>query len=185
MTELALHILDIANNSTRAGAKTVTIAIACDTALDELSITVSDDGCGMSAELCARVVDPFATTRTTRRVGLGIPLFKQAAEQSGGSFSIKSELGKGTVTKAVFKLKSVDRVPMGDIATTLATLIGSAPETDFVFDYRVDEKKYAFSTVDVRNVLGDDVLLSEPEVVLYIREMLAENIENINGGLTI
>ena len=185
MTELALHILDIANNSTRAEAKTVTIKVFADVEKDELYISVSDDGKGMSEELLASVTDPFATTRKTRKVGLGIPLFKQASEMSGGTFSIESVLGKGTTTTATFKLSDIDRVPLGDLASTMTTLIGGAPETDFVLYYAVNGREYEFSTVEVREVLGEDVPLGEPEVIAYIGEMLAENIENINGGITI
>lgn len=185
MTELALHILDVANNSTRANAQNVAVTVAIDTANDELAITVADDGNGMSKELLAEVTDPFVTTRKTRRVGLGIPLFKQAAEQSGGSFSIESELGKGTTTKATFKLSSVDRVPMGDLASTLVALISGSPNVDFTLVYSVDGRGYAFSTVDARKVLDCGIPLSAHRVNSYIREMLAENIENINGGKTI
>ena len=104
---------------------------------------------------------------------------------SGGTFSIESVLGKGTTTTATFKLSDIDRVPLGDLASTMTTLIGGAPETDFELYYAVNGREYEFSTVEVREVLGEDVPLSEPEVIAYIGEMLAENIENINGGITI
>ena len=181
MTELALHILDIANNSTRAKAKNVTVSVTADTKADTLTISVSDDGCGMDKELLKRVMDPFATTRTTRKVGLGIPLFKQAAEFTGGSFSIESEIGKGTVTKAVFGLSHIDRVPLGKLGSTMATLIGGFPDVDFVLEYAVDNKKYEFSTLKLKEIM-DGVPLNEPEVLNYIEDMIDENIENINGG---
>lgn len=181
MTELALHILDIANNSTRAKAKNVAISVVADTAADTLTITVSDDGCGMDKELLERVTDPFSTTRTTRKVGLGIPLFKQAALLTGGSFSIESEPGKGTVTKAVFGLRHIDRVPLGNLGSTMTALAGGFPDTDFTLLYEWDGKKYEFSTVKFKEVL-DGVPLSEPEVLNYIEDMIDENIENINGG---
>ena len=185
MTELALHILDIANNSTRAKAKTVTIKVIADTNSDELVISIADDGTGMSEKLLASVTDPFATTRTTRKVGLGIPLFKQASETSGGTFSIESVLGKGTTTTATFKLSNIDRVPLGDLPSTMTTLIGGAPETDFELYYAVDGREYSFATAEVREILGEEVPLGEPEVIAYIGEMLADNIKNINGGITI
>ncbi len=182
MTELALHILDIAKNSTRAKAKRVQIEVIASTLADKLTLSVSDDGCGMDEELLKSVTDPFSTTRKTRKVGLGIPLFKQAAEQSGGELIIESQKGVGTKTTATFTLSDIDRVPLGDIAATISTLIGGSPETDFTLYYSVDEKSYEFDTALVREVM-EGVPLSEPEVLGYIEEMIAENIENINGGI--
>ena len=184
MTELALHILDIAKNSTRAKAKTVTVSVKVDTKLDELSIEISDDGTGMSEELLSAVTDPFATTRTTRKVGLGIPLFKQSSELAGGQFSIKSKLGEGTTTRATYQLSHIDRVPMGDLAGSMAVLIGGSPEVDFVLNYEVDGRSYLFETATVREIM-EGIPLNEPEVLNYIQEMMAENIENINGGIII
>ena len=181
MTELALHILDIANNSTRAGAENVSVSVSADTVKDTLTIIVSDDGCGMDKQLLARVTDPFATTRTTRKVGLGIPLFKQAAELTGGGLDIESRPGEGTTVKATFGLKHIDRVPLGKLGQTLATLIGGAPDTEFSLVYELDGRKYEFSTLAAKAVM-DGVPLSEPEVSAYIGDMIDENIENINGG---
>lgn len=184
MTELALHILDIANNSTRAKATEIKISVVADSREDLLTISVADNGCGMSEELLARVTDPFATTRTTRKVGLGIPLFKQAAESTGGALTITSKVGVGTTTTATFTLSHIDRVPMGDLTATMTTLIGGAPETDFVLHYEVDGRAYEFDTSPVREIM-EGIPLSEPEVLGYIGEMIAENIENINGGIII
>ncbi len=182
MTELALHILDIAKNSTRANAKNVRIEVVASTTEDVLTISISDDGCGMDEKLLESVTDPFSTTRSTRKVGLGIPLFKQAAEYSGGSFSIESKLGIGTTTTASFTLSDVDRVPLGDLAATISTLIGGSPETDFQLSYSFNGKAYEFDTAAVREIM-EGVPLSEPEVLGYIEAMIAENIENINGGI--
>lgn len=181
MTELALHILDIAKNSTRANAKNVVISVIADTRADTLRISVSDDGCGMDKELLSRVTDPFSTTRTTRRVGMGIPLFKQAAELTGGGLTIESTEGVGTETTAVFGLSHIDRVPIGNLGATMTALIGGSPDVDFRLLYEVDERKYEFSTVRVRELM-DGVPLTEPEVLSYIGDMIDENIENINGG---
>lgn len=181
MTEIALHILDIANNSTRAEANNVDITIDADSAKDTLKVTVADDGKGMSEELLSRVTDPFATTRTTRKVGLGIPLFKQAAEVTGGSLKIRSGIGKGTTVTATFGLKHIDRVPLGDVGATMATLIGGSPRTDFTLSFKSDGKTYDFSTKAVKEILGD-VPIESSEVLSYVREMIDENIENINGG---
>ncbi|MBR2989134.1 MAG: ATP-binding protein [Clostridia bacterium] len=184
MTELALHILDIAKNSTRAKAKNVTISVFVSTTQNSLVIEIADDGTGMSEELLARVTDPFSTTRTTRKVGLGIPLFKQSSELCGGEFSIKSKLGEGTVTRASYVLNHFDRVPLGDLAGSIAILIGGSPEVDFTLDYRVDDRRYLFKTAEVREIL-EGIPLNEPEVLNYIQDMMAENIENINGGIII
>jgi hypothetical protein len=184
MTELALHILDIANNSTRAKATEVKISVVADSERDLLKISVSDNGCGMDKQLLERVTDPFATTRTTRKVGLGIPLFKQAAESTNGTFNIESEVGVGTTTTATFTLSHIDRVPMGDLTATMTTLVGGAPETDFVLYYEVNGKSYEFNTSPIREIM-EGIPLSEPEVLSYIGEMIAENIENINGGIII
>ena len=184
MTELALHILDIAKNSTRAKATKVTINVWVSTVKNELVIEIADNGSGMDEELLARVTDPFSTTRTTRKVGLGIPLFKQSSELCGGEFTIKSKLGEGTVTRATYELNHLDRVPMGDLAGSIAVLIGGSPEVDFTLDYRVDERQYLFSTEPIREIM-EGIPLDEPEVLSYLQDMMAENIKNINGGIII
>ena len=135
MTELSLNVLDVAENSTRAGASLVQITIDADTLSDQLTITIADDGCGMTPEQTAQVTDPFFTSRTTRKVGLGVPFFKYAAEAAGGSFSIESQLGIGTTVKAVFVLSHIDRMPLGDITSTIHTLVVYHHQTDFLYEY--------------------------------------------------
>ena len=115
MRELSLHILDIAQNSIKAEAECLRIAVIEDLINDKLTIKIKDDGTGMDADTVKKVVDPFYTTRTTRKVGLGIPLFKLSAEQCGGYFEIKSQLGIGTEITAVFKHSHIDRVPLGNM----------------------------------------------------------------------
>ena len=180
MTELSLNVLDIAENSTRAGAGLVVIEIAADTAADRLTITITDDGCGMSREQVAKVTDPFYTSRTTRKVGLGIPFFKEAAELTGGTFSIESEPGKGTAVTAVFVLSSIDRMPLGDISSTIHTLVVYHPETDFVYHYRYNGKTFTLDTREFREVLGD-VPFGTPEVAGYIMEYLTTNKTETDG----
>ena len=119
MPELSLNVLDVTENSTRAGAKLVSIRVTADHGSDTLTIQIEDDGCGMTKEQVEQVTDPFFTTRTTRKVGLGIPFYKYAAESTGGSFSIASEVGKGTTVTAVFTLSHIDRMPLGDISSTI------------------------------------------------------------------
>ena len=114
MPEIALNVLDIAQNSVRAEASLIQISVDVDEAADTLTITIEDNGCGMTTEQTARVTDPFFTTRTTRKIGLGVPFFKMAAESTGGSFSIQSEPGVGTKVTAVFGLSHIDRMPLGE-----------------------------------------------------------------------
>ena len=133
MRELSLNVMDIAQNSISAGASLITITVVEDQPGDTLSISVEDNGKGMSPETVQKVIDPFYTTRTTRSVGLGVPLFKMEAEMTGGSFTIQSQLGVGTNLTAVFKPSSVDMIPLGDINGTVQLLISCNPTLDFIF----------------------------------------------------
>ena len=135
MPEISLNILDVAENSVRAGADLIRITVSAKPEDDTLTVVIADDGCGMTKEQELQVTDPFYTTRTTRRVGLGVPFFKQAAEGTGGSFRIESEKGKGTTVTAVFGLSHIDRMPLGDISSTIHTLIVFNEKTDFVYTY--------------------------------------------------
>ena len=131
MPEISLNVLDVAENSTRAKASLVEISVAADTKADTLVIKIKDDGCGMTAEQLAHVEDPFFTTRTTRKVGLGVPFFKMAALAAGGDFSIESKPGAGTCVTAVFGLSHIDRMPLGDMTSTIHTLIIFHKDMDF------------------------------------------------------
>ncbi len=181
MRELSLNILDIVQNSVVAGAKKVEISVLADTKSEFLTIAVKDDGCGMSDEFLSRVIDPFTTTRTTRKVGMGIPLLKMAAECTGGSLEIDSEEGKGTNLSATFGLYHIDRVPLGDLTSTMVTLIGGSPEIRFVLNVGKDENVFSFDTAEIKEILGD-VPLDEPEVLQFIRDFLNENILTATGG---
>ena len=131
-----------------------------------------------------KVADPFATTRTTRKVGMGIPLFKMAALSADGEFEIDSKLGVGTKTSASFKLSHIDRVPLGDLPSTMVTLIGAAQSADIVLRYRVDDREFVFDTREIKAVL-DGVDINESEIIVWLKEMMKENIMMINGGLAI
>lgn len=181
MPEISLNVLDVTENSTRAGAKLVSILIQADHQADTLTIRIQDDGCGMTPEQVEQVVDPFFTTRTTRKVGLGIPFYKYAAESTGGSFSIRSQVGVGTEVTAVFGLCHIDRMPLGDITSTIHTLIVYHPETDFVYTYQIDERSFVLDTREFKEILGD-VPFSEPEVSQYIFEYLTENKNEVDQG---
>lgn len=180
LPEISLNILDITENSVKAKATQIKIEVFANFKSDELSVKIIDNGCGMSSEQLKNVTNPFFTTRTTRKVGLGIPFFKMAAESTGGNFNIESELGKGTKVCAIFKLSHIDRMPMGDIALTLWQLITMHEEINFVFSYKVDENEFVLNTNEFKEVLGD-ISFTLPEVSQYIKEYLVENISVING----
>lgn len=176
MKELSLHLLDVAKNSVAAGASHVSIT------LDEdgdgwLTIAIADDGRGMDPEFLARVTDPFTTTRTTRKVGLGLPLLRLAAEQTGGSLSIESTVGVGTTVTARFRRSHLDCPPLGDLAGTVALLIQGSPEMELTYRHATPRGKAALSTAELRAVLGD-VSLAEPEVFAWIQEYLTEQENN-------
>ena len=178
MRELSLNVLDIAQNSISAGAKLIEIDIREDTAKRLLTIRIADDGCGMTREKLKSVIDPFYTTRTTRKVGMGVPLFRMAAEMTGGALSIESTVGKGTCVTAWFTLGHIDLAPLGDMSATVAGLIQGSPDIDFVYTVQADGEQFAADTRELRAVL-DGVPLSEPSVALWLREYLAENTEQL------
>ena len=183
MKELSLNILDISENSTKAGATLVKIELSeCD---EEFSITITDNGCGMKEETLLSVANPFYTTRTTRKVGMGIPLFRLAAEMTGGSLSIESKHvdefpeEHGTTVKATFNKKHIDFTPLGDIISTVTTLIQGHPSVDYVFTHSYGEKLVTLDTREIRDVL-EGVPLDVPEVLLWIRDNLTEQYEEFN-----
>lgn len=187
MRELSLNVMDIAQNSISAGAGLITIEVREDRGEDTLSISIRDNGRGMTPEQVEHVTDPFFTTRTTRSVGLGVPLFKMEAEMTGGSFSIQSKLGEGTVTTAVFKPSSVDMIPLGDINGTVSMLVLMNPDLDFIFQRSLitqegDQREFDLRTTQLREVLGGDVPLNAPDVTQWINEYLAENTAELLAG---
>lgn len=179
MKELSLHILDIAENSVKAKSSLIEIDISEDTEKNLLTIKIKDDGCGMSEEFLKRVKDPFSTTRTTRRVGMGLSLFEAAAEQCGGGLQISSTEGVGTDVVVTFSLNHIDRAPLGDMAGTMQTLIGGSPDIDFIFRYEKDNKTFILDTAKMRETLSG-VPLDTPEVVLWIGDYINEGINELN-----
>ncbi len=178
MKELSLNVLDIAQNSISAGATLITIETIEDGTADRLYINILDNGKGMTAEQVAHVTDPFYTTRTTRKVGLGVPLFKMAAEMAGGDFAIQSEVGKGTAVRASFQLSNVDRMPLGDMEDTVAMLIHMNPGLDFVYRRGKDGREFVLDTRELRQILGD-VPLNEPDVAEWIKGYLSEQLAGL------
>ena len=181
MQELSMNILDIAENSVRAGAALIEITVDENLSEDLLTITVRDNGCGMTKEQLANVIDPFYTTRTTRKVGLGVPFFKMAAELTGGNLEIQSTVGEGTLILAHFVRSSIDRMPLGDINETISTLIHCNPQIDFVYTRRFDNDVMQLDTREFRRIL-DGVELNDPTVSKFIRDFLAENTSDLLAG---
>ena len=184
MRELSLNVMDITQNSISAKATEIGIYVYESETEDELTITITDNGKGMSEEQVKSVTDPFYTTRTTRPVGLGVPLFKMEAEMTGGDFSIESTLGAGTKVRARFVKSSIDMIPLGDINATVLPLVTGNSDINFIYErtyvnFDGVEKSFRFETKEVLEVLGDDVPLSSPEIVLWIRDYLSENTEEL------
>ena len=173
MKELSLNILDITENSVKAGATLTEISIT--ESENKLVISIKDDGCGMSEDIVRSVVDPFYTTRTTRKVGMGVPLFKMAAEQTGGKLEIVSDTGEdhGTTVTAYFYKDHLDFTPLGDVISTVTTLIQGHPDTDFLFTHLIDDKEIRLDTRELRAVL-EGVPLNTYEVLEWIRGFLEE-----------
>ena len=174
MRELSLNVMDVAQNSIAAGATLTTITLREDTAAGTAEITIADNGCGMTPEQGEKVQSPFYTTRTTRPVGLGVPLFKMASEMTGGAFSITSAVGEGTVVKAAFHTGHIDMTPIGDMNETILLLVISNPDIDFAYQRERNGKSFTLDTRELREVLGDEVPLSSPDVAAWIRENLRE-----------
>ena len=178
MRELSLNILDIAQNSIAAGASLTEILVEENTTEKTLLIGIYDNGKGMTEEQVRNVQDPFFTTRTTRKVGMGIPLFKMAAEQTGGSFSIKSQPGVGTRVEARFKTDSIDFTPLGDMSSTIATIVCMNEDKDFIYTRIVDDAEFKFSSADIKTVL-DGVPLSEPSVMSWVEGYISEQTQQL------
>ncbi len=181
MKELSLNILDIAENSVKAGANLTEITVEeNDTSI---TLVIKDDGKGMTEETLQSVINPFYTTRTTRKVGLGIPLLKLAAEQTGGYIDINSKIKSdistdhGTVVTALFNKNHIDFTPLGDVKSTIITLIQGHPDTDFLFLHKKKENEIRLDTRELRAVL-EDVPLNSYDVIVWIDSFLSEQYEN-------
>ena len=178
MKELSLHILDLVENSVKAGAKLIRVSVAEKISENIIYFEIEDNGCGMDEEFLKNVVNPFTTTRTTRKVGLGIPLTKLACEQAGGSFHIESTPGKGTYLKASFQYDHIDRQPLGDMKSTMLMLITMRENTDFIYSHTVNDNNFTLNTGELKEILSG-VSFNEPEVRQWLSDFLGENIENL------
>lgn len=179
LQEISLNILDVAENGVKAGATLVSITVDEQPDQDLLTVIIEDNGCGMTEEQLQQVTDPFFTSRTTRKVGLGIPLIKMAAEMTGGTLTIGSTVGVGTKVTARFGYHHIDRMPLGNTVDTITALVQCNPHMDFVYTRVHGDKTFVMDTREFRAVLGDDISLAEPEVVQYIRAFLDEGEQSV------
>jgi len=182
MREIALHLLDIAENSVAASASQISISVTENLIDDKLIASVQDNGKGMDSELLKKVTDPFVTSRTTRKVGLGIPLLKAAAEACKGHLAINSKPGEGTYLEVEFQRNHIDRMPLGDISGSILTLVIAYPQINWRFNYKIilpaDEKEFSFDDTPIKECL-QDVSLCEPEVLSYLRELLEGEVHDL------
>ena len=181
MKDLALHILDILQNSVTAGATLIKLEIDETPEKDSYSLKFTDNGRGMEKSMIQQVTDPFFTTRTTRKVGLGLPLLKQNAERTGGNLMILSTPGQGTEVQAKFGFSNIDRLPTGDIAGTLALTVSSYPAIDFIYTHTTPEGIFIFDTKEIKETL-EDVPISNPQVIAFMKDLIRENLEAIKAS---
>ncbi|MGI6403648.1 MAG: ATP-binding protein [Oscillospiraceae bacterium] len=174
MRELSLHVMDITQNSISAGASLIDIAVEENTEANTLSIRIEDNGKGMSVQQVEQVQDPFYTTRTTRKVGLGIPFFRMAAQMTGGNLSIRSQQGVGTWVEATFFTDHIDMVPLGNMQETILLLILTNPHLDFTYTRTRNKASFTLDTRKLREILGEGIPLNDPQVVAWLKDYLAQ-----------
>ncbi len=179
MNELSLHILDICQNSIKANATLIKIIINEDISQNVFSIIIEDNGCGMNEKTLSEVADPFFTTRTTRKVGMGVSLFKMAAEMADGDFVITSAINSGTKVKALFKHDHIDRAPLGTIEDTIGILVLNEAEIDIYYEHNYDGKNYVLDTREIRKVL-DGIPFTNYDVIMWIKNNIKEGILDIH-----
>lgn len=175
MRDISLHVLDIANNSLEADASLIEIIMIEDKENNVLEIQIKDNGRGMARETVRKAVDPFYTSRRTRRVGLGLPLLKAACERCKGKFEIRSQPGEGTQIIASFEYDNIDRPPLGDMPDTILSLVVLNPDIDFVYRHFVNRESFVVDTREIKNVL-QDVPVNSPEVASWLSDYLKEGV---------
>jgi len=176
MKDIAFHITDVTENCIRAGASEMRLGLKLEG--ERLDLTIEDNGCGMSEETILKATNPFYTTRTTRKVGLGLPFLIQNAEQSGGGVEIRSEVGVGTVVKASFMLGNIDCPPVGDLAETFMLIITGNPDINTILTVSNEEETFEISTEEIKEIM-DGVPIGHPEVSTLVRDIIGGNIEEI------
>jgi hypothetical protein len=183
MKEIALHILDIVQNSIRAEATVISILIEEDIKKDLFSLTIADNGKGMSDEMTKAIKNPFVTSRTLRKVGLGIPFLNQLCEECDGSLRVESKLGEGTKLIAAMQHSHIDRLPLGDMASTITTLILAKPEIQYIYEHNYNGESFIFDTNEIKKIL-DGAPICDLDIIKWIGNYLQENIEEIRNGRT-
>ena len=181
MLELSMNILDIVENSTRAGASLIRISVTEDRGNDILRIEIADDGEGMEPDVTEKALDPFYTSKDVRRIGLGLPMLSHAAKITGGRLTIESEKEKGTVVTADFSYNHIDRQPLGDMPGSMATMIAGNPRVDFIYTHLSDSENYTLDTREIKNEL-EDVPIEHPKVIQFIRENIRNGLKEIGAG---
>ena len=181
MRELSLHIMDIVENSLNAGAGLVEIYVKEDGKSNRLSIEISDNGRGMSEDTLKKAVDPFFSTRTTRRIGLGLSMLRELCKRCDGRFKIRSKQGEGTRIKASFRLNHIDLVPFGDMAGSMMSLIVGNPEADFLYTHEVDGRVFHLDTRQVRKEL-DGKEICNPQFIRSLGNLIRESLKDLMGG---
>ena len=182
MTDLSLYLLDIVENSLAVKAPNIDVSIVVDQVANRLGLTITDNGIGMNEAAVQRAADPFFTTRTTRKVGLGLAFLKQAAILAGGDFTLSSKLGYGTSLTANFQLDNIDRPPLGDIYASILAIIYHQDCQNFTFQITTKEKNFAFDLQAIKETI-DPVPLTDPLILSYLKHYLQENITNCLGGI--
>ena len=178
MRELSLHILDVVENGITAGGNCIWIEVEEARQKNQLKIVIRDNGSGMPVEKLENINDPFITSRTTRRVGLGLSLLAAAAERCEGTLRVDSEPGKGTAIEATFRFNHIDRAPLGDMAATITTLIMGNPGIDFVYSHRIDGKEFSLDTREIRTEM-EDLSLSDPVVIHHLTESIRSALKEL------
>lgn len=181
MRELSLHVLDVVENGITAGGDCIWIEVDEARKNDQLKIVIRDNGRGMPVEKLENIDDPFITTRTTRRVGLGLSLLAAAARRCDGTLRVDSEPGKGTQVEATFRYHHIDRAPLGDMAATVGTLIIGNPGIDFIYAHRIDGRDFFLDTREIRKEMKDRSL-SDPAVIYHLTESIRSSLEELASG---
>jgi len=178
LRELSLHILDIVENGITAGADCIHIDVIESRVEDFLTIKIRDNGRGIPAEKLDKLKDPFVTSRTTRRVGLGLPLLAAAAERCDGKLEVEAGTISGTEVTATFRYSHIDRAPMGDMASTMATLLMGNPQIDFVYTHVIDSQEFILDTRELKKELGDHSL-EDPMVIHQLGKSIRTSLNQL------
>lgn len=177
---MALHIMDIIQNSIYANATNIVLRITENSLTQTTIVEILDNGKGMNPEFLKLVTDPYTTSRSTRKVGLGIPLFKYNAERTGGNFEIQSTVKVGTTVKSVFNNNHPDCIPLGDVAGVIMLLVGGNPNINFEYIHNFDDKFYEFKTTEIKEILND-VPINDAEILNFIKELIESNVKQIKN----